>query len=363
MMPLPDTPTVDRGCLLIVDDEQYVLSALKRLFRKDTHEVIAVEAPSRALEVLRERQVAVIVSDYRMPEMDGVQFLRQAREVAPEAIRIILSGYAEIHAILSAVNDGGIHKYLTKPWNDEQLRLEVKAGFDQYVLSKTNRVLQETLQHRNEELLGLTRSLEAEHARQQENFRATIEMLVAVPKMKHPEELVHTERVRAICRAMGETMGWTPDDIESLGLAARLHDIGNLGVDARILLKEGELSAEERSEVQQHTVYPGKMLHGVTGMEKIVRILRSHHENFDGSGYPDGLKGDAIPRASQILYIADAYDALRLRRPYRLPLTPEEAVALITHTAARCFDPDLIEPFRAVVNTIEPADSPRSPEC
>jgi len=98
------------------------------------------------------------------------------------------------------------------------------------------------------------------------------------------------------------------------------------------------------------------MLHGVTGMEEIVRILRSHHENFDGSGYPDRLKGDAIPRASQVLYIADAYDALRLRRPYRSPLTPEEAVALITHTAARCFDPALIEPFRAVVNTIEPAE-------
>ena len=356
MMPLLDTPTVDRGCLLIVDDEQYVLSALKRLFRKDMHEVIAVEAPSRGLDVLRERPVAVIVSDYRMPEMDGVQFLRQAREVAPEAIRIILSGYAEIHAILSAVNDGGIHKYLTKPWNDEQLRLEVKAGFDQYVLSKTNRVLQETLQHRNEELLGLTRSLEAEHARQQENFRATIEMLVAVPKMKHPEEVVHTERVRAICRAMGETMGWTPDDIESLGLAARLHDIGNLGVDARILLKEGQLSAEERSEVQQHTVYPGKMLHGVTGMEEIVRILRSHHENFDGSGYPDGLKGDAIPRAAQILYIADAYDALRLRRPYRLPLSLEEAVTLITRAAARSFDPVLMDPFRSVISAIEPSE-------
>jgi response regulator RpfG family c-di-GMP phosphodiesterase len=354
MKPLLDTPTVDRGCLLIVDDERFVLNALTRLLRRDQHDIVTVEAPTKALDVLRERPVGVIVSDYRMPEMDGVQFLRQAREVAPEAIRIILSGYAEIHAILSAVNDGGIHKYLTKPWNDEQLRLEVKAGFDQYVLAKTNRLLQETLQCRNEELLALTSSLESEQARQQENFRATIEMLVAVPKMKHPDEVVHTERVLAICRAMGETLGWVPEDIESLGLAARLHDIGNLGVDSRILLKEDGLSAAERSAVQQHTVYPGKILHGVTGMEEIVRILHSHHENFDGSGYPDGLKGDAIPRASQILYIADAYDALRLQRPYRSPLTPEEAVALITHAAARSFDPALMEPFRSVMSAVEP---------
>ncbi len=356
MKPLLDTPTVDRGCLLIVDDERYVLNALTRLLRRDQHDIVTVEVPTKALDVLRERPVGVIVSDYRMPEMDGVQFLRQAREVAPEAIRIILSGYAEIHAILSAVNDGGIHKYLTKPWNDEQLRLEVKAGFDQYVLAKTNRFLQETLQRRNEELLALTSSLEAEQARQQENFRATIEMLVAVPKMKHPDEVVHTERVRAICRAMGEALGWTPEDIESLGLAARLHDIGNLGVDSRILLKEDGLSAEERAAVQQHTVYPGKILHGVTGMEEIVGILRSHHENFDGSGYPDGLKGDAIPRASQILYIADAYDALRLQRPYRSPLMPEEAVAFITHAAARSFDPALMEPFRSVISAVEPLE-------
>lgn len=353
---LLDAPAVDRGCLLIVDDERFVLNALTRLLRRDQHDIVTVEAPTQALDVLRERPVGVIVSDYRMPEMDGVQFLRQARDVAPEAIRIILSGYAEIHAILSAVNDGGIHKYLTKPWNDEQLRLEIKAGFDQYVLAKTNRLLQETLQCRNEELLALTSSLEAEQARQQENFRATIEMLVAVPKMKHPDEVVHTERVLAICRAMGETLGWRAGDIESLGLAARLHDIGNLGVDSRILLKEDGLSAEERSAVQQHTVYPGKILNGVTGMEEIVCILHSHHENFDGSGYPDGLKGDAIPRAAQILYIADAYDALRLQRPYRSPLTPEKAVALITHAAARSFDPALMEPFRSVISAVEPLE-------
>src|SRR5574341_1327163 len=103
--------------LLIVDDEPFVLSALTRLLRRDGYEVVTAPGPNRGIEVLQAQGVGVIISDYRMPEMDGVEFLRRAREVVPDAIRIILSGYAETHAILSAVNDGGIHKYLTKPWN------------------------------------------------------------------------------------------------------------------------------------------------------------------------------------------------------------------------------------------------------
>lgn len=350
MKPLDDHP-VDRGCLLIVDDEQYVLSALTRLLRRDGHEIVTAETPTQALALLSARDVGVIISDYRMPEMDGVQFLRRARESAPEAIRIILSGYAEIHAILSAVNDGGIHKYLTKPWNDEQLRLEVKASFDLYGLARTNRRLQETLQRRNDELLALAKSLESEQSRQQEQFRATIEMLVALPKLKDPAEVVHTERVRTICRAVGEHLGWTGDSLARLDLAARLHDVGNLGVDSRILLKSGVLDPEERRAVQQHAVYPQTILQGVAGMEDIVQVLRSHHENFDGSGYPDGLQGAAIPRPSQILHLADAFDALCSQRPYRNPKTAEEAVTHIAQGSGRVFDPELMDAFRVAIGT------------
>jgi response regulator RpfG family c-di-GMP phosphodiesterase len=355
MKPL-EPPTVDRGALLIVDDEPFVLNALTRLFRRDQHDVVTVEGPSRALVVLRERPVGVIVSDYRMPEMNGVQFLRQAREVAPEAIRIILSGYAEIHAILSAVNDGGIHKYLTKPWNDEQLRLEVKGAFDQYVLSRTNHILNETLQRRNEELLALTETLEGEQRRQQESFRATIEMLVTLPRLKDPAEVVHTKRIRTLTRAIGKQLGCSADHLNRLDLAAQLHDVGNLGVDSRILLKTGPLDAEERSAVQRHTVYPEQILSGVHGMEDVIRVLRSHHENFDGSGYLDGLRGAAIPRSSQILYLADTYDALCSERPYRRPVIPEEAVAQILRESGRAFDPELMEPFRSAVATMAPLE-------
>jgi len=353
MKPPLDAPPVDPGCLLLVDDESFVLSSLGRLFRKDGYDIVGVETPQKGMEILTSRAVAVIVSDYRMPEMDGVQFLRRAREIAPDAIRIILSGYAEINAIITAVNDGGIHKYLTKPWNDEQLRLEVKAGFDQYLLTRTNRVLQETLQQRNAELLELTKSLEAEKERQQESFRTTIEMLVALPKMKDPAAVIHTERVRAICRAMATTVGWPEDEMELLDLAARLHDVGNLGVDSRILLKDGALTSEERQAVQQHTIHPAQILAGVRGMDEVVRVIRSHHENFDGSGYPDGLKGEAIPRASQMLYLADMYDALCSVRPYRKPMRPQEALEHITKEVGRSFDPALIDPFRAAIDMIE----------
>jgi len=178
-------------------------------------------------------------------------------------------------------------------------------------------------------------------------------MLVALPKMKDPSAVIHTERVRAVCRAMAATIGWSADETELLDLAARLHDVGNLGVDSRILLKDGALTPEERQAVQQHTIHPAQILAGVRGMDDVVRVIRSHHENFDGSGYPDGLKGEAIPRASQMLYLADMYDALCSVRPYRKPMSPQEALAHMTKETGRCFDPALIEPFRSAIDLIE----------
>ncbi|HET8760386.1 MAG TPA: HD domain-containing phosphohydrolase [Nitrospiria bacterium] len=339
--------------LLIVDDEPFVLSALTRLLRRDGYEVITANAPSRGLAILQEQSVGVIISDYRMPEMDGVQLLRRAREVAPSAIRIILSGYAETHAILSAVNDGGIHKYLTKPWNDEQIRLEIKSGFELYRLAVTNRELQETLTRQNEELRTLTKSLAVEQDRQREIFRTTIEMLVSLPKLNSPKEVRQSDRVQAICRATGEHLGLTDDELAHLDLAARLHDVGNLAVDIRILLKSGALDPEETRAVQQHAVVPGHLLSGVPGMETVVQLLRSHHENFDGSGYPDRLSGSSIPALSRILRLVDAYEALRSHRPYRESISAGQAITHIEREAGRAFDPVLIEPFKQVIKGVE----------
>jgi response regulator RpfG family c-di-GMP phosphodiesterase len=341
--------------LLIVDDEPFVLSALTRLLRRDGYEVVTAPGPNRGIELLQAQGVGVIISDYRMPEMDGVEFLRRAREVVPDAIRIILSGYAETHAILSAVNDGGIHKYLTKPWNDEQLRLEIKGGFDLYHLAVTNRELQDTLSRQNEELRTLAKTLAVEQARQREIFRSTIEMLVTLPKLNSPAVVRHSNRVERLCRALGEELGWSGDAMEQLDLAARLHDVGNLAVDSRILLKTGLLTGEERCAVQQHAVIPEQLLSGVPGLEAAVQILRSHHENFDGSGYPEGLKGAAIPQSSQILHLADNYDALCSQRPHREAVAPDKAILEIEREVGRAFDPALIGPFKLAVGRMPEA--------
>jgi putative two-component system response regulator len=342
------------GRLLLVDDEPFVLSALTRLLRRDGYEVITADAPSRGLAVLQEQPIGVIISDYRMPEIDGVQLLRRAREVAPHAIRIILSGYAETHAILSAVNDGGIHKYLTKPWNDEQIRLEIKSAFELYQLAATNRELQERLSCQNEELRTLAKSLAVEQAQQREIFRTAIEMLASIPKLNSPKEVRHSDRVQVLCRSIGERLGWDGGRLTQLDLAARLHDVGNLAVDTRILLKNGPLDSEETRMVQQHSVVPGQLLCGLPGMETVVQILRSHHENFDGSGYPDGLSGDAIPELSRLLRLAHTYEALCSHRPYRGPLTPDQAILEIEREAGRAFDPILIEPLKRAIREIQP---------
>jgi response regulator RpfG family c-di-GMP phosphodiesterase len=266
--------------------------------------------------------------------------------VVPDAIRIILSGTRN-HAILSAVNNGGIHKYLTKPWNDEQLRLEIKSAFELYHLAVTNRELQETLRRQNEKLhVGKTLAGTSQAAG---DLPIDHRDVGDASQLNSPAVVRHSDRVERLCGAVGEQLQWSGEVMGQLDLAARLHDVGNLAVDSRILLKKSSLDAGERCAVQQHAVIPEQLLSGVPGMEAAVQILRSHHENFDGSGYPDGLSGTSIPRSSQILHLADAYEALCSQRSYRDAVTPERAMVEIERGAGRVFDPMLIEPFNFAV--------------
>ncbi|MBI4715342.1 MAG: response regulator [Nitrospirae bacterium] len=301
--------------LLLVDDEENILRALYRSLRKEGYEILMTTDPLEGLGLLREKAVSLILSDYRMPAMDGVKFLREAQAIHPDSIRIILSGYAEGGAVISAINEGGVYKFLTKPWEDDQLRVEIRRALERYDLARNNQGLLEEIRRQNEELVQLNRRLHENMAALQESVVRTIETLSLLPVLKDPHLTGHPDGVSVFCRRVGERLGLGPEDLRDLETAAKLHDIGNIAVDSSVLNKPGPLTHVERTEVERHVVLADEVLRPLMGFERIRRIIRHHHERFDGGGYPDGLKGDDIPLLSRIIYLSDVYDSLMSPRP------------------------------------------------
>ena len=335
--------------ILVVDDEVSVLNAIYRVFRKDGYQILRSNNPGEALKLLEEHFCHLIISDYRMPDMDGVSFLREAMRLRPDAIRMILSGYADCSTIISAINDGGIYKFLTKPWEDDILKSEVRYALERYELQSVNKKLLDDVKRQNDELKNTNMLLTEKIEEIQENVIRTIEMLSYVSKEKYSCIPTNVDDLYSISHVIGEKLGFSDSDLRDLYIATRLHDIGNIGIDCTIFKKNGPLTQEERKQVEKHPVIGASMISFMNGLESVAKIVWHHHEHFDGSGYPDGLKGDAIPISSRIVLIIDVYDSLTCNRPYRSVMTMDEVYSILENGRGTKFDPYVLGIFLTAI--------------
>lgn len=336
---------MNRYTILFVDDETSILNALKRIFRKEGYEVLLSDNPSGAIDILKGHKVHLILSDFRMPGMDGVTFLREAMKLQPDAVRMVLSGYAESSVIISAINDGGIYKFITKPWEDDLLKVEVRHALERYELEQANKRLVEGVQRRNDMLQEINQLLTEKIDEIEEGIIRTVEMLSYLAKTKDPRLPDNIEATSRIALEVGKRLGLSEDDLRYLSTAIRLHDIGNVGIDSCIFNKSASLTPEERKEVERHPVIGEKVLSFLKGFEPVSKIVRHHHECYDGSGYPDGLKGEEIPLLSRIAHIVDVYDSLTSYRPYRPAMRDEEVRAILREERGKKFDPVVVDLF------------------
>lgn len=335
--------------ILLVDDEPSILTSLYRVFRKEEYEVLISDDPLEALDILKERTVHLIMSDYRMPALDGITFLRSAMKLQPDAIRIVLSGYAESSVIIAAINDGGIYKFITKPWEDDLLRVEVRHALERYELGSTNRRLLEDIRGRNEELMNINHLLSEKIHEIQESILSTIEMLSYILKTKNHKLPTNIEEIDRISLNMAKRLGLTDEETKALCIAAKLNDLGNIGIDSGILNKPEKLTPEERKEVEQHPVIGETILSFLKGFESVSRIVRHHHENYDGSGYPDGLMEEDIPVISRIIHLLDVYDALISHRPYRAAMEYRDVKRILMEGRGKKYDPKILDIFIEVL--------------
>jgi putative two-component system response regulator len=317
--------------IMFVDDEPANLRLLERLFRRD-YEVLCAASGEEALTVLSQHDVALLVTDQRMPGMTGIELLKRTAEFRPHMVRVLITGYTDVGALVEAINCGQVYKYVTKPWSNDDLKLTVARAVEFY---DANRLRHEA-EHANRRL----------RARLEHLTRSLVTTIADALEAKDPHVYGHARRASDHASAIGRRMCLGAPALEQLSLAALLHDIGKIGTPDALLLKPAALTADERAIVELHAARGARMLAGVPDMEEIAEAVLHHHEHYDGTGYPDALAGDAIPLASRIILVADAYDAMTSPRPFRDPFTHEHAIKLLSNGAGRQFDPEVVRAFR-----------------
>jgi len=313
--------------ILIVDDEPANLRVLTRIFRDDWT-VITASSGKEALELLLLHDVAVIISDQRMPEMTGVEFLKQAAEIRPHTVRIILTGYTDAAALVEAINSRVVYKYVTKPWINEDLKLTVSRALEYYNSTKDQHLV--TLEN-----LRLTARLKAA-------TDAFVKLASSIMDLRFPGSSAHAARTSHYSRVMGAQLELEPDDIEKLSLAALLHELpASLVTDEAFGDTTNGTCPRHISMAPQFDACVG-ILAGVPDLADTCDVIGCVHERFDGRGFPNGLAGEKIPLHARIIAVADAYDRLRSPDSYG-GLTHREAERLICEESGTRFDPRIVE--------------------
>lgn len=306
------TPTI-----LFVDDEPAILRAFRALFYEDPIEVISVSSAAEALEVLASREISVLISDYVMPETNGIQLLEQAKHLYPDCMRILITGYADIETALEAINRGAVYRFVTKPWDGQELKGMIKDAIREHAMVCSLRCADEA------KLLSIAQMIE----------------------LKDQHTMGHCEKVARYALAVAARIGLAGDDLKQIKFASWLHDCGKIGVPEAILNYPGRLPEEMMRVMRKHSEWGADVARKADLPDSVVAMIRHHHEKYDGTGYPAGLAGAQIPLGARIIAIADVFDTLTAKRPYRDPLPREEVVTIIKEGKGTWFDPELVSRF------------------
>lgn len=351
--------------VLLVDDEVSILRSLRRSLAELPVEIVTANSGEEGLKLIQDRSFALVISDQRMPGMTGDQLLGKVRELRPFTVRIVLTGYADMDAALSLINTSRIHRYISKPWDDDDLRMTVTSAINFHEVSVENHRLAAEIQQKNEQLRQLSlnlahqvkdktreleernKELEQSNHRLNENQMAVIEILTTLMEMNDPGMGGHAHRVADQAQGIAEIMGLSEAEIQSLRIAALLHDLGKVGIPSELFDKPTPvLSPEQRERLRLHGVRGQSALLPIDDFKSIGEAIRSHHERYDGEGYPDGLKGEAIPLAARIISVADEFDHLFNRSNGMPGIHKQESFSRLEREKSHHFDPKVIKALR-----------------
>jgi response regulator RpfG family c-di-GMP phosphodiesterase len=311
--------------LLIVDDETANLRLLERLFSKD-FQCLTASSGSEAIRILEQHDVAILITDQRMPEMTGIELLKRTAQLRPQMVRILLTGYTDVEALVEALNSGLVYMYITKPWKNDDLKLRVNRASEHYQENKNRQALAGA----NQRLLLRLNEIK------QSIVTALLEML----RTRDQHAYGHALRVRDYSMMIAAKIGLSKEQEEELSIASLLHELSRNANSRKGAESTGVSALEQTNEA--HFECEAGLFRAVPELASVVEILSGHKENYDGSGSPRGLVAEQIPVLGRILRLADEYDKMVLPKD-SASMTHDEAMRFLTQRSGKQFDPKVIE--------------------
>lgn len=336
-------PTTMLPRILIVDDEREITEILADLLSED-YECLKAGSAEQALDCLRAGEFQLVISDITMPGMSGLEMIPHVKQLSPDTVVVMISGMQTVESAIGALRLGAFD-YLMKPFDLRQVEAVVKRALEYHELVVAKRRyenhLEELVAQRTAELDRALNSLEGA-------YRSTLEALTAALETRDSETHGHSERVVTYSLRLGREYGLSSEEMKSLEFGSLLHDIGKIGVPDSILRKPAKLTEEEWVRMREHPVHGQQILRGIEFLQGAAKVVAQHHEQWDGSGYPHGLRGEEIDVCARIFAVADAFDAITSDRVYRRGKSYEAAAQELDDWAGRQFDPKVVEAFHRV---------------
>jgi cyclic di-GMP phosphodiesterase len=329
--------------LLIVDDEAAVRGVLHDLL-EPSYDCTEASSAEEALSLLRVNPYNLVISDITMAGMSGLQMIPYIKAISPDSVIVMVSGVQTIESAINALRLGAFD-YLMKPFDLRQVEAAIQRAHEHHELI----VAKQQYEHHLAELVDQrTAELDEALASLENAYRSTLQALTAALETRDAETHGHSERVVTFSLRLGEEYGLNAEEMKALEFGSLLHDIGKIGVPDAILRKPGKLTDEEWERMREHPLQGQQILRGIKFLEGAGKVVAQHHEKWDGSGYPLGLKAEEIDICARIFAVADAFDAITSDRVYRKAQLYEAAARELDDWADRQFDPKVVEAFHRV---------------
>ena len=331
-------PSPGTVALLVVDDEEQIRNALRRFLEGEQFSVHTAASGQEALSVLQQQDIALMLADIRMPGMSGIDLVPQALELTPDLAVVMLSAVNDATTAALCMQRGAMD-YLTKPIELDDLGRAIRRALRRRAALIESRHLE----------VQLKEEWARERAEAHRVTVATLEALVNAMEARDPYLRGHSARVADLSATIAAHMHLSDDEVEQVRLAGRLHDIGKIGTRESVMNKQGPLTPDEYEHVKQHVIIGSQILSPLVHLGPVLGAVRSHHERWDGTGYPDGLRGEEIPIGARIIGAAEVYDALCTTRPYQEKLPSPQAIRRMGDLAGTVLDPKVFAALAEVV--------------
>ena len=334
--------------ILIVDDDRQVRDVLNQIFLSAGYNCLLAQNGGEGVEAFQAARPPLVVTDLKMPVMTGIELLRRVRQLDEDAAVVVLTGAGDVKTAIDSLKLGA-YDFILKPVNVDELLIAAERALERRSLLIERREYHQTLERRVEEA---TRDLAAAYRELEATYGTTLEALGSALDTRDVGTESHSRRVHGYALATAREYGVPPEHLRDLAHGVLLHDIGKIGIPDAILLKPGTLTPDEWTVMRTHPEIGRRLIEKIPFLRGAVPIVYSHHEKWDGSGYPRGLRGEAIPLGARIFAVVDAFDAMTFDRPYSKAISFEAAKAEIRRCTGAHFDPTVVEAFFRVPESL-----------